>query len=66
MPRSRSPAGPLIAPTAVTSSEVQPATIAAMVAVGLVTVLMARIEHHDWRTGGLLIAIYAAFFFILL
>lgn len=59
-------AGPLIAPTTVTSSEVQPATIAAMVAVALVTVVMARIENHDWRTGGLLLATYAAFFVILL
>ena len=58
--------GPLISPTAVTSAEIAPAGVAAMVAVGAVTLILARIQTHDWRTGSLMIAFYVAFFFVLL
>lgn len=58
--------GPLLFPTAVTSSEVRPAGIAAAVAVAVVTVTVTRIRRHDWRTGALFLALYAGFFVFLL
>ena len=58
--------GPLFFPVAVTSEEVLPAAIAALVAVALVTILITRIRVHDWRSGSLLIVMYAAFFLVLL
>lgn len=58
--------GPLLFPVAVTSSDVFPATVAALVAVAVVTVLVTRIREHDWRTGSLLIVLYGAFFLVLL
>jgi cation:H+ antiporter len=58
--------GPLLFPTAVTSADVMPAAIAAIVAVALVTLLITRIREHDWRTGSLLLVTYAAFFLVLL
>lgn len=58
--------GPLLFPTAVTSSEIRPAGIAAALAIALVTITIMRIRHHDWRTGSLFIVLYAAFFLFLL
>lgn len=58
--------GPLIAPTDVTFDEIAPALIAAIVIVSLVTLIMSRIKTHDWRTGAILYAFYAAFFVVLL
>jgi cation:H+ antiporter len=58
--------GPLLFPTAVTSADIMPAAIAALVAVALVTLLITRIREHDWRTGSLLVVMYAAFFVVLL
>jgi cation:H+ antiporter len=58
--------GPLLFPTAVTSADVFPAAIAALVAVALVTVVITRIRVHDWRSGSLLVVTYAAFFLVLL
>lgn len=58
--------GPLIAPTEVTADLVVKAALAAMVAVAIVTVMLTRIEQHDWRTGVILLGMYATFFVILL
>ncbi len=58
--------GPLIAPTEVTADLVVTAAVAAMVAIAIVTVMMRRIRQHDWRTGIILLALYATFFVILL
>ena len=58
--------GPLIAPTEVTADLVVKAALAAMVAVAIVTVMLTRIERHDWRTGVILLGMYATFFVILL
>ena len=58
--------GPLLFPVAVTSSEVRPATIASLIAIAGVTILITRIRDHDWRSGSLLLAGYAAFFLVLL
>jgi len=58
--------GPLFFPVAVTSTDVVPAAIAALVAVAAVTLVITRIREHDWRTGSLLIVMYAAFFLVLL
>lgn len=58
--------GPLLFPTAVTSSEIRPAGIAAAAAVAVVTITIMRIRRHDWRTGCLFIGLYAAFFVFLL
>ena len=58
--------GPLIAPTEVTADLVVKAAVAAMVAVAIVTIMLKRIEQHDWRTGVILLGMYATFFVILL
>jgi cation:H+ antiporter len=58
--------GPLVSPTEVTYDEIGPAVIAAIVAVAIVTVIMTRIETHDWRTGSIMVGLYAAFFAVLL
>ncbi len=58
--------GPLIAPTEVSSDLVITAAVGAMVAITIVTIMLKRIERHDWRTGTILLALYAAFFVILL
>jgi cation:H+ antiporter len=58
--------GPLFFPTALTLSEVRPAIWWSAVAMALVTLLMSRITRHDWRTGVILITIYAGFFVVLL
>lgn len=58
--------GPLFFPTALTLSEVRPAIWWSAVAMGIVTLLMSRIRRHDWRSGVILIGIYAGFFVVLL
>jgi cation:H+ antiporter len=58
--------GPLIAPTEVTADLVITAAVAAMVAIAIVTVMMRRIHQHDWRTGTILLGMYATFFVVLL
>ncbi len=58
--------GPLLFPVAVTSSEVTPATIAALIAVTGVTILISRVKEHDWRSGSLLVIFYGAFFLVLI
>ncbi len=58
--------GPLIAPTEVSSDLVITAAVAAMVAITIVTIMLKRIEQHDWRTGTILLGLYATFFVILL
>ncbi len=58
--------GPLIAPTEASSDLVITAAVGAMVAITIVTIMLKRIERHDWRTGTILLGLYAAFFVILL
>jgi len=58
--------GPLIAPTEVTADLVVKGALAAMVALAIVTVMMRRVPQHDWRTGTILLGIYATFFVVLL
>jgi cation:H+ antiporter len=58
--------GPLLFPVAVTSSEVMPAAVAALIAVAVVTIVITRVREHDWRSGTLFIVLYAAFFLVLL
>jgi len=58
--------GPLLFPVAVTSKEIAPATIAALVALAAVTILITRIREHEWRTGLLLLVGYGGFFLVLL
>jgi cation:H+ antiporter len=59
-------AGPLLFPVAVTSDDIRPATIAALVAIAGVTLLITRIREHDWRTGLLVLVAYGGFFLVLL
>ena len=54
--------GPLIAPTAVTAAAGVRGALAALVVVGLVTLLMSRVRRHDWRTGVILLILYGTLF----
>ncbi len=59
-------AGPMIAPTVITIPDVRPAVIASLVAMAVVTLILARIREHDWRTGTIMIGIYLGFYAVLL
>ena len=50
----------------VTVSEVRPAIWWSAAAMVLVTLLLSRIAEHDWRTGVILLGVYAGFFVVLL
>lgn len=58
--------GPAIFPIDVSRDLVLEGTIAAAIAITAVTIVLARITDHDWRTGTLFLAIYAAFFAVLI
>lgn len=58
--------GPLVAPTEVSSDLVITAALGAMVAITIVTIMLKRIEQHDWRTGTILLGMYGTFFVVLL
>lgn len=58
--------GPLIAPTDITTDIAVKGTIAAMVATAAITLVFSRIKRHDWRTGTILIGIYAGFFVVMI
>ncbi len=58
--------GPLLAPTAVTASLAVRGAVSVAVVVALVTALLASRKHHDWRSALLLLALYAAFYPLLL
>ena len=58
--------GPLMAPIDVTQDLVLQGAIASMVAIAIVTVIMSRITEHDWRSGSLLLVVYACFFIVLI
>lgn len=58
--------GPLLFPTAVTSSLVVPGSLVAALALIVVTLLFSRISNHDRRSGLLLLIIYGALYAILL
>ncbi len=59
-------AGPLIAPTDITTDLALEVTGVAAVAVLAAVVMMTRVKEHDWRTGLILLAIYGGFFAVLL
>lgn len=58
--------GPLVAPTEVTAELAVRGSVFAAVAILVVTVLLGRRRLHDWRTALALVAVYAAFFPVLL
>lgn len=59
-------AGPLIAPVAVTASQVVPGSIVAAIVIGLVVALLAWRTKLDWKSGAVLIALYLCFYVALL
>lgn len=59
-------AGPLIAPTAITASLAVRGSIVALVAVALVTVVVALTKRIDWKVGLAFLTIYAGFYVALL
>lgn len=59
-------AGPLIAPTAITGSLAVRGSVVALVAVALVTVVVASTKRVDWKIGLILLTIYGGFYVALL
>ena len=58
--------GPLLFPTAVTASQAVRGGLFAAVAIAIVVVVLTRVARHDWRTGLLLIGLYAASYVVVL
>lgn len=58
--------GPLLAPTAVTASLAVRGAFGVAVVVALVTVLLTVRKRHDWRSALILLALYAAFYPLML
>lgn len=58
--------GPLLAPVAVTAGLVVSGSVAAAVAVGAVTFILAARGIHDWRSGIPFLAMYVALYLLLL
>lgn len=54
--------GPLLFPTAITVGDVRPGVWLAAGTMALVTLLISRIRRHDWRTGVILLGMYAGLF----
>jgi cation:H+ antiporter len=54
--------GPLLFPTAITVSEVRPGVWWAAATLAVVTLMISRIRVHDWRTGVILLCMYAGLF----
>jgi len=52
--------GPFLFPTAVTASQAVRGGLVAAVTIAIVVVVLTRVAKHDWRTGLLLIGLYAA------
>jgi cation:H+ antiporter len=59
-------AGPLIAPTVISADLAVLGSLLAAGAVAFAVLILSRQERHTRVTGGLLLAVYAAFFFVLL
>ena len=55
-------AGPLIAPTAITGALAVRGSIVALVAVAVVTILVALTRRIDWKAGLILLVLYASFY----
>jgi cation:H+ antiporter len=58
--------GPIIAATSVSSELVLRGGIASFVIVLLVTLIFARIHIHDWKSGTILLILYAGLYVVLL
>lgn len=58
--------GPIFAATAVTRDLVVRGGLLAAVVLLIVTLLFSRVRHHDWRSGIILLLVYAAMYPILL
>lgn len=58
--------GPIVAPTLITSDFAVRGSLLAMAAVAAVTLLLTLIRRHDWKTGFVLLMIYAATYVVLL
>lgn len=59
-------AGPLIAPVAVTASQVVPGSLAAAAVIALVVALLTARRLLDWKSGTALIGLYLCFYIVLL
>ena len=59
-------AGPIVAPTLITASFAVRGGLVAAGAVLVLTLLFSRIRMHDWRSGILLLLLYAALYPLLL
>lgn len=58
--------GPIVAPIEVSRDLAVEVTVVAAVAVAAVTLVLSRLDRHDWRSGVILLGIYAGFFVALL
>jgi len=58
--------GPLLFPTAVTASQAVRGGLFTAAAIAIVVVVLTRVARHDWRTGLLLIGLYAASYVVVL
>ncbi len=58
--------GPLIAPIAVTTSLVVPGSLAAAIAIGIVSLVLAIRGRHNWATGIPFVLLYVVFYLVLL
>lgn len=58
--------GPLLAPTLVDSTLAVRGSLWAMAALATVTVLLTVVKRHDWKTGLVLLGVYAATYVVLL
>lgn len=58
--------GPIFAPTPINSDLAVPGSLFAMAALAAVTLLLTVVPRHDWKTGIVLLGIYAAMYVVLL
>jgi cation:H+ antiporter len=58
--------GPIVAPTFVSASLAVRGSLFAMAALALVTLLFTVIRRHDWKTGSILLSVYALMYVALL
>jgi cation:H+ antiporter len=58
--------GPIVAPTLINSELAVRGSLLAMAALAAVTLLLTVVRRHDWKTGIVLLGIYAAMYLLLL
>lgn len=58
--------GPVVAPTLVTSALAVRGSLFAMAALAVVTLLLTVVRRHDWKTGVVLLGVYAVMYVALL